>query len=181
MSDLFLFCSNLVVILMTSLFVCILMVAKLMSVMIRVIISSQVMLIMIVVMIVMVYRTVSVSHILEIVLKYSMWWISRVWDWYAVIDILMHEIVSKIRISFSERVYITMVTTDITVFESSLFFLPFSLDFLLLSLPIHLLLTLLLLDLPLLFLSLQLLGPSIVSWLTVDCVVLMYWLSSEML
>ena len=135
-----------------------------------------VIMISLIVVIVMV-EGVSIRHFLKIVLQESMW-IRLMRNW-------MGDVISILRISFvSERVYIaiTSETTEITVFESSLFSFPFPLGFLCFSLPFHLLLSLLLLHLPLLLLSLQLFGFLIVSWLIIECgIVLMYRVCSIML
>ena len=144
MSDLFLFCSNLMII--SGLFMIIHMVGV-ESMMIRVTVSIVIMMIEVMV------EWMSVSHFLKIVLKESMW-ISLVWDWNTMVDILMHEIMSKVRISFRERMYIGTKATDVTIFKSMLFSLPLSLGFLCLSLPFLFLFSLLLLGLPLLLLSL---------------------------
>ena len=119
------------------------------SMMIRVTVSVVIMMIVVIVMV----EWMSVSHFLKIVLKESMW-ISLVWDWNTVVYILMHEIMSKVRISFRERMYIGTIATKVTIFESMLFSLSLSLGFLCLSLSFLLLFPLLLLDLPLLLLSL---------------------------
>ena len=115
--------------------------------MIRVTVSVVIMMIEVMV------EWMSVSHFLKIVLKESMW-ISLVWDWNTMVDILMHEIMSKVRISFRERMYIGTKATDVTIFKSMLFSLPLSLGFLCLSLPFLFLFSLLLLGLPFLLLSL---------------------------
>ena len=79
------------------------------SMMIRVTVSIVIMMIEVMV------EWMSVSHFLKIVLKESMW-ISLVWDWNTMVDILVHEIMSKVRISFRERMYIGTKATDVTIF-----------------------------------------------------------------